>query len=321
METHHLPAPEALIASDQPPDLARKALALGEWFAERNRVLVAFSGGVDSALVAFAARSVMGSDRVLAVVADSPSLPRRELAHALSFARRHDIPCRTVGTEEGDRGGYIANRGDRCYYCKQELYTVLESTFASGSFDAIINGTNADDPGDWRPGLRAADERNVRSPLLETGFTKQEVRDLSRSLELEIWDKPALPCLASRVPHGQLVTAEKLALIEQAEEVLWNEGFKVFRVRHYGDEARLEIGEGEIGRFEDAAVLGRVQQGIRECGFNSVILETEPYRRGRLNEALEGLAGDGVAGHGPAEQIHIRMPADSGKDDQHERLA
>lgn len=312
MDTPCLPAPEALIRSDQLPDLAGKARALGEWFAERNRVLVAFSGGVDSALAAFATRSVLGRDGVLAVVADSPSLSRRELAHALSFARRHDIPCRSIGTKEGERAGYIANRGDRCYYCKQELYTVLESTFAAGSFDAIINGTNADDPGDWRPGLRAADERNVRSPLLEVGLTKQDVRDLSRSLGLEIWDKPALPCLASRIPYGQLVTTEKLALIERAEEVLWNEGFTVFRVRHFGEEARLEIGEGEIGRFEDEVLLGRVQRAIRECGFAGVVLETEPYRRGRLNEALESQAGDGV-GQGPAEQIYIRMPAGPGK--------
>lgn len=276
-----------------PEDLARKAEELAAWFAQFRKVVVSFSGGVDSSLVAFAARQVLGREGMLAVLADSPSLARRELTDAQAFARQHDIRMRAVGTREGDDPGYVANEGDRCYFCKLELYTVLSDIVDSDGFETIVSGTNADDMGDYRPGLKAAKEQKVRSPLLETGFTKDDVRALSRALDLQTWDKPALACLASRIPHGEPVTEEKLLRIEAAEEVLWNEGFRVFRVRHHGDLGRLEIGEEEMHRFEDGGLKARVFDGVRRTGFGEVVLDPEPYRTGRLNEMLEtGEEGD-----------------------------
>ncbi len=306
MDAGHPIHPDSLIRSDQSPELAKKARTLGGWFADSGRVLVAFSGGVDSALVAFAARLVRGKAGVRAFIADSPSLPRRELAAATRFAGEHDIDIEVVATREGEHPGYIANEGDRCYYCKQELYTVLDYARASGEFDVIVNGSNADDPGEWRPGLQAADEMDVRSPLLELGFTKQDVRELSQSLELGTWDKPALPCLASRIPYGQEVTPEKLAHIEAAEEVLWEEGFRIFRVRHNGNMARLEIGEDEKIRLDEAGLRERVFEAIRSRGFESVEIDPEPYHRGSLNDALH------VDGHGiPASSpLQVRLPTD-----------
>lgn len=278
---------DALLKPDLPQDLVKKVEALVEWFDQYRRVVVSYSGGVDSALVAFIARTALGRDGVMAVVADSPSLPRRELREALEFARRHDIPCTTIDTDETNDPSYAANEGDRCYFCKLELYSVLWDTFDSGGYDAILCGTNSDDVGDYRPGMKAADELKVRSPLLETGFSKEEVRTLSRVLGLETWDKPALACLASRVPYGEMVTEERLSRIEAAEEVLWNEGFQIFRVRFHGDLGRLEIAEDEIHRFEDKELRDRIFEGIRGAGFQEVILDPEPYRSGRFNDLLK----------------------------------
>lgn len=306
METGSSIRPQALVVQGQPPALARRAAALGEWFAGMTHVLVAYSGGVDSALVAFGARRVLGRHRVCAVIADSPSLPRRELAAAEAFARQHDIPLEVVETREGEHPGYVANRGDRCYFCKRELYTVLDHARLRGTGGIIVNGTNADDPGEWRPGLRAAEEMEVRSPLLEVGFGKQDVRALSRSLGLQTWEKPALPCLASRIPYGHEVTPEKLAVIERAEDVLWNEGFRVFRVRHHDRKAVLEIGTEELARLGDRGLLQRVLQAVRRCGFERVELDPRPYRRGRLNEALEP---PGI-GAGLRTPLQVRMPSD-----------
>ncbi len=272
---------------DLPEELGRKSKDLTDLLSRHRRVVAAFSGGVDSAFVAYAARTVLGREGVLAVVADSPSIPRRELAGALEFAVRHDIPCEVVETREEDEPGYIANIGDRCYYCKLELFTVLRTTFTSNGFDAVLCGTNADDISDYRPGLRAADEMNVANPLLEAGLTKEDVRTLSRAHGLETWDKPAMACLASRIPYGEKVSRDKLARIEAAEEVLWEEGFKVLRVRHYGELARIEIGKDEHHRLAEPELRGRIFEGIRSTGFESVELDSEPYRSGRLNEALE----------------------------------
>jgi uncharacterized protein len=198
----------------------------------------------------------------------------------------HDIPCEVVETREGDEPGYAANTDQRCYFCKLELFSVLRDTYASGRFDAVLCGTNADDVSDYRPGMKAADEMQVENPLLETGFTKDDIRSLSMAHGLQTWDKPALACLASRIPYGEEVNEAKLAAIEAAEEVLWEEEFRVFRVRHHGEQARLEIGEEEMHRFEESGLRERIFEGIRGVGFSAVTLDSEPYRSGRLNEAL-----------------------------------
>lgn len=272
---------------DLPEELGRKSKDLADLLSRHRRVVVAFSGGVDSALVAYAARTILGKEGMLAVIADSPSIPRRELAEALEFAVRHNIPCEVVETREEDEPGYQANIGDRCYYCKLELFTVLQMTFTSNGFDAVLCGTNADDIADYRPGLRAADEMNVVNPLLEAGLTKDDIRTLSKAHCLETWDKPALACLASRIPYGEEVSRDKLARVETAEEVLWKEGFTVFRVRHYGELARIEIGEDEHHKLAEPQLRERIFEEIRSTGFKSVELDSEPYRSGRLNEALE----------------------------------
>ncbi|MFO7768453.1 MAG: ATP-dependent sacrificial sulfur transferase LarE [bacterium] len=265
-----------------------KARCLEAWFRGRGPVLVAYSGGVDSALVAVAARRVLGAEGVLAVVADSPSLPRRELRAAMRFAADHDVPVRAVPTREVEREGYAANRGDRCYFCKQELYTVLRRTFSEGGWETVVNGTNADDVDEWRPGLRAAEELDVESPLLACGLGKEEIRVVSRAWGLETWDKPALACLASRIPPGTTVTSERLQRVERAEEVLWDEGFRVFRVRHHGDLARLEVAEEERDRLGDAGLRHRVFEGVRGAGYAFVTVDLKPYRSGRLSEEAEG---------------------------------
>ncbi len=280
--------PEQLLVPGLPEHLVPKVEALTDWYGAFGKVAVSYSGGVDSALVAYVTRVLLGREGVIAVIADSPSLPRRELEDALRFARSHDIPVRTMATMEGDDPGYQANAGDRCYWCKLELFTVLSGVSDTDDCETILSGTNVDDTGDYRPGLQAAAERQVRSPLLENGFTKDDVRELSRALGLETWDKPALACLASRIPHGESVTPVKLEMIEAAEEVLWQEGFTVFRVRHHGDLGRLEIGADEWNRFDDSDLKERVFTGVLASGFSRVELDPEPYRSGRLNEVLDG---------------------------------
>ncbi len=271
---------------DPSPGVLEDARRLGAWFAGRERVLIAYSGGVDSALVAFAARRILGREGTLAVIANSPSLPRRELEAALAFAATHDIPCRTVPTAEGEQPDYIANGPDRCYWCKQELYTVLSTRFDGGQWELVVNGTNADDPGEWRPGLKAAEEWQVASPLLECGLGKDRVRAIARALGLEVWDKPAAPCLASRIPYGSAVTPARLAVVEAAEEVLRVEGMRSFRVRHLGETARVELGVEERSRLDESGRLGRIIAGVRAAGFSEVVLDPIPLRSGRLNEEL-----------------------------------
>ena len=293
----------SLLASlpDPSSEVIEDARRLDAWFTGRGRVLIAYSGGVDSALVAFAARRTLGREGTLAVIADSPSLPRRELEAALAFASGHDIPCRTVPTTEGEQPDYIANGPDRCYWCKRELYTILSTRFDGGRWDLVVNGTNADDPGEWRPGLRAAEQWRVASPLLECGLGKERVRALARTLGLEVWDKPAAPCLASRIPYGSAVTPARLAVVEAAEEVLRAEGMRVFRVRHLGGTARVELGVEELARLEEPGRLERITAGVRAAGFTEVLLDPAPLRSGRLNEEP---APDlvSVRGPGPGEE-------------------
>lgn len=252
----------------------------------RGRVMTAFSGGVDSTLVAAAARRVLGKDNAPAVVGDSPSLPRYELEQARQIAKDLDLELIEVRPGEQDDAGYRANAGDRCYYCKTHLYDAMHRLSRELGIPYIANGTNKDDLGDHRPGLTAADEAEVISPLIEAGFGKQEVRETARALGLPNWDKPAAACLASRVPYGHEVTPALLKQIERAEDVLRALGFVGFRVRHHDQLARIELPLDQLQRMMDDRVRQAVTDGIRGAGYLYVSLDLEGFRSGSGNLML-----------------------------------
>ena len=255
--------------------------------------LVAYSGGVDSVFLARVAHEVLG-DRCLAVIADSPSLPRRELEEALALAREFHFPIRVVQTAEFADEKYLANPVNRCYFCKHELFNKLEPLARTLGFKVIAYGENASDLGDFRPGSQAAREFHVRAPLKEVGMTKAEIRDLSARLGLPTADKPQMACLSSRIPYGEAVTPEKLRMIEAAEYILQDVGFVELRVRHHElpaapdsaarHLARIEVGTGELGRLLEGDLAGRIAEAIRKVGYSHVTVDLQGYRRGSLNE-------------------------------------
>ena len=249
--------------------------------------ITAFSAGVDSTLVAVVAQQELG-ERALAATAVSASLAPSELEDALSLARSLGLNHRLVRTGEVEDERYASNPVDRCYFCKTHLYTELEGLAHEVGAGYILNGLNVDDLGDWRPGSRAAAERqdHVRSPLHEAGFGKQEIRSAARSLGLPNWDKPALACLSSRVPYGQNVTPQKLERIGQAEQALRALGFRQLRVRHFEDRARVEIAPGELGRVAAEGLAGRIEAELLALGFPSVEIDPRGYRSGSLNEGV-----------------------------------
>ena len=254
--------------------------------------LVAYSGGVDSAFLAYVAHRVLG-EKSLAVLADSPSLPRRELEEAVAVARQFAIPLRIVATGEFDNPDYLANPNNRCYFCKHELFTQLAPLAQNENFAVIAYGENASDAGDHRPGAKAAGEFEVRAPLKEAGLTKSEIRALSAHLGLPTADKPQMACLSSRVPYGEPVTPEKLSMIERAEYVLRDLGFYDVRVRHHELQgqgaalhlARIEVGVDEMRGFLSGDAFRRVAEALKKIGYAHVTLDLEGYRRGSTNEA------------------------------------
>ncbi len=262
--------------------------------------LVAYSGGVDSVFLARVARDVLG-DKSLAVIADSPSLPRRELAEALDIAARFDIPVRVVKTAEFENPDYLANPANRCYFCKHELFAELAPLAKAEGFAVIAYGENASDAGDFRPGAQAAAEFAVRAPLKEAGLTKADIRAFSAQLGLPTADKPQMACLSSRLPYGEAVTPAKLAMVEAAENVLRDLGFHDVRVRHHelnsklGIQnpafvpialARIEVGPVEMAKFLSGDTANRVAAALKEIGYAHVTLDLQGYRRGSTNEAL-----------------------------------
>ena len=252
-----------------------------------DRVLVAFSGGVDSTLVLAIAQELLGTN-VLAVTAQSDSLPGREREACRKLTQEIGAEHLVIQTNEMNNPDYQANPANRCYHCKTELYSCLKNVAQEKNIPYILNGINTDDLGDYRPGIDAARENAVRSPLVEAGFNKQNVRDLARKMELSIWDKPAMACLSSRIPYGEPVTPEKLKMIEKAEDFLLSMGFKQLRVRHHGNTASIELGKNEMPQFT-SAIEKTVKEKFQAIGFKTTRLDPKGYRMGSLNEALETL--------------------------------
>jgi uncharacterized protein len=266
-------------------NVGAKDFQLQENLRRLGRVLVAYSGGVDSAYLAWAAHRALGA-KMLAVIADSPSLARTQLTDAISFAKEQSIPLEVIPTSELDRPEYARNDGQRCFQCKDELFAVMESLRAARGFDAIAYGVNLDDQGDFRPGQQAAKLHHVSAPLLNAGLTKQEIRELARQAGLRIWDKPASACLSSRIEYGRPVTREALDVVERGEEAIRGLGFRQFRVRHHGDIVRIEIAREELERALTPAMAAQFTAIFKALGFKFVTLDLEGFRSGSMNSLL-----------------------------------
>jgi uncharacterized protein len=273
----------------------QKESLLRQRLQELDSVLVAYSGGVDSAFLAWMAHKVLG-EKMLAVLADSPSLARSQMRDAVAFAHDHGIPIEIVRTEEMERPDYVRNDTTRCFHCKDELFRVMEGKNRVLGFRHIAYGMNVDDRGDFRPGQRAAALHGVVAPLVDVGFGKQEIRELARDLGLRVWDKPASACLSSRIEYGRPVTREVLTAVEEGEEALRHLGFRQFRVRHHGEIVRIEIAREEMDRVFTLAMANTLVPLFKALGFKYVTLDCEGFRSGSMNAVL------------PA---HAILPADS----------
>lgn len=268
-----------------PPELTQKHTELLDRLASLDSLLVAYSGGTDSAYLAFVTHQVLG-ERMLAVIADSPSLPRAELAAALAFANEHVIPVETIATDELANPDYQRNDAQRCFHCKDELFTQMERLRAERGFAHIAYGRNLDDDGDFRPGQRAASQHHAIAPLAHAGLRKEEIRALARAAGLSLADKPASACLSSRIEYGRAVTTEALAQVEAAEAALHALGFTQLRVRHHGELARIELTRDELPRALSLDVFDRVSRELRALGFRYITLDLEGFRSGSMNALL-----------------------------------
>ena len=275
-------------AQSSPPELEQAELklhALEDRLRALGSMMVAYSGGVDSAFLAATAHRVLG-DKMLAVLADSASLARRDLEQARAFAEAQRIPLRVIQTEELDKPEYQRNDANRCFHCKTELFEGMKALGAELGFANIAYGMNADDTRDFRPGQRAAQENDVLAPLAEMGLTKLEIRTLAKAAGYTLWDRPAAPCLSSRVEYGRTVTREVLEQVERGEESLRQLGFREFRVRHHGELARVEIARSELERALTMEMLDAITTALRRAGFQYVTLDTAGFRSGSMNVVL-----------------------------------
>jgi uncharacterized protein len=264
---------------------AAKLHALESRLKQLGRLMVAYSGGVDSAFLAATAHRVLG-EKMLAVLADSPSLARRDMEQACAFARSLEMPLQVVATEELDKPEYARNDANRCFHCKDELFATMKALGGKLGFSSIAYGMNADDTRDFRPGQRAAEEHAVLAPLAEAGLTKLEVRALAKAAGYSLWDRPAAPCLSSRVEYGRTVTREVLEQVERAEESMRQLGFRELRVRHHGELARVEIARNELPRALSMEMLDAITAALRQAGFQYVTLDCTGFRSGSLNAIL-----------------------------------
>ncbi len=265
--------------------LEEKADRLRHILATDSHLLIAYSGGVDSAYLAWAAHQVLGSD-MRAIIADSASLARTHLEDALAFVNERGIPVEVVETRELENPDYVRNDSMRCFHCKDELFNVMENYRAANGFAAIAYGVNADDQGDFRPGQAAAKQHHVLTPLLDAGLSKAEIRELAKRAGLRVWDKPASACLSSRMEYGRAVTPEALSVVERGEESLRKLGFRQFRVRHHGDIARIEIARDELPRALTVEMAREFTIIFKALGFKFVTLDLEGFRSGSMNQLL-----------------------------------
>lgn len=261
-----------------------KYTQLGDILRSMGKVVVAFSGGVDSTFLLKAALEFLGPERVLAITADSETYPEREKFEAIAIAKQMNAPHEVIHTSELNIPGYAENPTNRCYFCKNELFSHLIPLAEQRGFDCVIFGAIADDLGEHRPGLQAAHDRGVRAPMIEAGILKSEIRHMSRQMGLPTWDKPSFACLSSRIPYGELITQEKLSMIDQAEDFIMQLGFRQVRVRQHDKLARIEVAPTDLMRF--TAVAETVDAKLKEIGYAYVSLDLKGYRSGSLNEVL-----------------------------------
>lgn len=266
-------------------ELQEKLKKLELLLKKTEGIVVAFSGGVDSTFLLKVAHDVL-RDRVIAVTATSASFPQRELGEATDFCRKNGIRHIVIQSEELDVEGFSGNPPNRCYLCKKELFTKMKEAASQNGMKYVAEGSNTDDLGDYRPGMQAIRELQILSPLREAGLGKEDIRKLSRQMNLPTWDKQPFACLASRFPYGEQITREKLAMVEKAEQYLLDLGFKNVRVRHHGDTARIEVAGNERKIFFDLDLMEKVDKAFREIGFAYTALDLKGYRTGSMNEVL-----------------------------------
>lgn len=290
-----------LRTNELPAQLVAKWQALDRSLRGVRRLMVAYSGGIDSAFLAYAAHQVLGTE-MLAVIADSPSLSRAHLRDAVEFAEEHRIPLRVVDTNELENPDYAKNDATRCFHCKDELFKVMESVGGPLHFSKVAYGKNLDDMSDFRPGQKAAADHSVLAPLAEAGLTKEDIRILARHAGLRVWDKPASACLSSRIAYGLPVTRETLEKIEKGEEALSAMGFRQFRVRHHGELVRIEVAREELPRMLSLPKFAEASAALKQLGYKYVTLDLEGYRSGSMNALL------------PASEIAMRGAKKSGSE-------